>query len=216
LRFNRHSVLLTANHVVADSNDEQIGFFFRPPGTLKRRDWWQDHHPRGKLAPPLGFRILDRFRKPDLDLAALIVSPLLEKAVTVRFYDLVETEKIPRRISSVASIGFPADSKEIVGKNAIAISPTTIWGNIDRGKWQPDGFDRERNLLLSFARAALGKHPGGFSGAGIWHHKKRPRGSVWTPNLGLAGMVTHYYPRKQMLLIVRVEAIIAFLREICP
>lgn len=217
IRFNKHSVFLTAKHVIDEAADDELGFFFRPSGTLKRTDWWQSHSPAGRIAPALSTDILDRFQHPNLDLACLIVSPLLGKSVNVRFFDLPVSARLPREVSSVAAIGFPADSRQqlLGGGNAVAAAP--IWGNIEKGKhWRPDDYKPRSHLLLHFLPATVGKHPGGFSGAGVWHHVATPKPGLWTPNLALTGLVTNYYPRKQMLLILRVEKLVTFLRRVCP
>jgi hypothetical protein len=120
-------------------------------------------------------------------------------------------------MSSVAVIGFPADSLQLIRPGIPVIAAYTIWGNVERGKhWRPSDYQPSSNLLLRFLPATIGKHPGGFSGAGVWYHGIDPKGTVWSPNLGLAGIVTHYYPGKQMLLISRVEGLAQFLGQICP
>lgn len=217
IRFNQQTLFLTAKHVVADTADKELGFFFRPPGTIKRTDWWQDHAPSGRISPALSVEVLDRFQHRRLDLSALIVSPRVEKIVNVRFFDLSDSAKLPRPTSSVAAIGFPADSVQSLPGGAKAIAAAPIWGNIDKGKdWRPDDYQPRTHLLLRFLPATIGKHPGGYSGTGVWYHAPTPKPGLWTPNLGLAGLVTHYYTRKQMLLILRVEKLAKFLSEICP
>jgi hypothetical protein len=59
---------------------------------------------------------------------------------------------------------------------------------------------------------ALDKHARGFSGAGVWFDK--PTQGAWHPNLGLAGVCTHYYPRRKLLSVVRIEQVIRFLNKI--
>src|SRR5580704_3513165 len=97
------------------------------------------------------------------------------------------------------------------------IPPCNIWGNVHNGKaGRPENFRPRTNLLLKFFPAELGVHPGGFSGAGIWYHKPTPKPEVWSPNLALAGICTHYYPRRTLLLITRVERLVTFLDKIAP
>ena len=60
----------------------------------------------------------------------------------------------------------------------------------------------------------FGKTAPGFSGAGVWFPLVQPEGStVWRPNLGLAGIQSSWYPRKEITLAVRVDQLVRFLTE---
>ena len=203
--------------MIEKTADSNLRFFFRPPGTIKRTDWWQDKSPAGRIEAARSVQIFHRFVQPRFDLAALVVSPILEKNVNVRFFELPISARLPRPMPSVAAIGFPADSVQSLGPNSKVIAASPIWGNIERGThWRPRDYRRDKHLLLHFLPATIGKHPGGFSGTGVWFHGSTPKPRVWTPNIALAGIVTHYYPAKQMLLISRVEKLVQFLAEVCP
>jgi hypothetical protein len=217
IRYNKHCVFLTANHVIDETPDENLGFFFRPPGTLKRKDWWQENSLPGRIAPAQRVKIFHRFVSRHSDLAALVVSPLLEKSFNVRFFDLCPTIRLPKPMPSVAAIGFPADTLQNLGPQAKAVTAAPIWGNVETGRhWRPADFRHSDHLLLHFLPATVGRHPGGYSGAGVWYHAPTPKPGIWSPNLALAGIVTHYYPRKQMLIISRVEKLTKFLNKIAP
>src|SRR5882762_3071434 len=41
VRWNKHLLLLTADHVINKTADRDLLFVFRPPGTLERTPWWQ-------------------------------------------------------------------------------------------------------------------------------------------------------------------------------
>ncbi len=217
IRFNGHCVFLTANHVIKKTTDANLRFFFRPPGTIKRTDWWQDKSPAGRIEAARSVQIFHRFVHARPDFAALIVSPNLEKSANVRFFELTSSARLPKPMPSVAAIGFPADSVKQIGPGAKVLAASPIWGNIESGRhWRPHDYRRGKHLLLHFLPATIGKHPGGFSGTGVWYHAPTPKPQVWTPNLALAGIVTDYYPRKQMLLISRIEKLVQFLTQICP
>jgi hypothetical protein len=179
IRFRGQCLLVTANHVIKDTADDHLGFFFRPAGTLQRMDWWQDHSPDGRLAAAVGIKVFHRFSDTELDLAFLVVSPILESAVNVKFFDLADTAKLLRPLPSVAAIGFPSDTRQALGQGAVAISAVPLWGNIAKRKdWRPHDFRPRRHLLLHYLPATFGRHPGGFSGAGIWYHEKTPKPAV--------------------------------------
>src|SRR5580704_79027 len=218
VRWNNHCIFLTANHVVRSTANEELRFYFRPQGTMKRAEWGSVPSGPLNLEPPLELHVFDRFESSSMDVAALIVSPILDKQVNVRFHDLSENPKLPKHFKEpVAAIGYPADSKKHFSPNLQAIAPCNIWGNVHNGKaGRPEDFRPRTNLLLKFFPAELGVHPGGFSGAGIWYHKPTPKPEVWSPNLALAGICTHYYPRRTLLLITRVERLVTFLDKIAP
>jgi hypothetical protein len=214
IRWNRHCIFLTAKHVIETTDDQDLRFFFRPTGTVVRGDWGA---PGIRMEPARPVPIFHRFLHPSVDVAALIVSPVLEKQVNVRFFDLRCCSKLLRPVSSVAAIGFPWDSKQDLTPNAAAIAACTLWGNLDHGKdWRPADFRPGSQLLLKFLPAEFGRHPGGFSGAGVWYHQPTPKPGVWNPNLALAGICTHYYRRQTLLLILRVERLADFLEKIAP
>ena len=216
--WNNHRILLTARHVVQTTIDDHLRFFFRPSGTLLRGEWGEVPPDKLRVSPPARIEIFQRFENADLDIAALFVSPELEHSVNVRFHNLGEAPKLPRPIPpSVAAIGYAADSQTELAPNASAIAAVRLWGNLDQGRgWRPDDFRPRSQLLLEFLPAQFGRHPGGFSGAGIWYHKPTPAPGVWSPNLAMAGICTHYFPRRHRLLILRVERIVAFLSKIAP
>lgn len=217
VRWNHHCIFLTADHVIRSTPVKDLRFFFRPSGTLVRADSKPATKPI-RLEPCQPIEIFDCFQNKAADIAALIVSPILEKQFNVRFHDLQDRPKLPTPIpSSVAAIGFPGDSREDLTPNMAALMAAPLWGNIERGEgWRPDDFKPRSQLLLKFLPADQGRHPGGFSGAGIWYREATPKPQVWSPNLGLAGICTDYYPRKEMLSILRVEKLAAFLSKIAP
>ena len=218
IRWNKHCIFLTANHVIRTTSDKDLRFYFRPSGTVVRDEWGSVPPGVIRLQAPTEIATFDRFEAPRMDVAALIVSPILENQVNVRFHDLSKNPKLPRPfLEPVAAIGYPADSQKQFETNFPAIAACNIWGNLDSGKdWRPDDFKPRSQLLLKFLPAQFGRHPGGFSGAGIWYHTLTPKPGIWSPNLALAGICTHYYPRRTFLLITRVERLVAFLNKIAP
>jgi hypothetical protein len=216
IRFRNHCFLLTANHVVENTFDKDLRFFFRPPGTLKRSDWWQKNPMVGRFEGAQAIDIFHRFRHPKADVAALVVSPVLPDQCNVRFFELGDVAQLPRPLSSVAAIGFPVDSRQHLGR-ATFVAAHPLWGNVERGRhWRPTDYRPRRNFLLRFLPATEGRHPGGYSGAGVWCHRSTPKPGLWSPNIALAGMITHYFPRQQFLLIERIETLLSFLRAIAP
>jgi hypothetical protein len=215
IRWNAHNLLVTANHVIEHTTDADLRFLFRPSGNLERAPWWEkggtDKISRDPASP---IRVLQRHQDATEDLAAQRVSPNLHQEVNLKFFDVQEVLKLPKRLPSLAAIGFPADSIEQLNSVAKAIQPFGLWSNPARpGRNPPDGYNRGRHILLDFAAALDGKHPGGFSGAGVWYSAGTPKSRIWHPNIRLAGICTHYYPRRRLVLVCRVKRIIAFLKR---
>jgi hypothetical protein len=217
IRWADRPLLLTANHVVENTRDRDLQFFFRPDGTLARRDWWQDAGPPVRHELPEPIKILARHSCTDLDLAVLVIQADLEKNRNVKFYD-VQNIGVPDPLpSSVLSIGFPSDSKEIIGPGAIAISPLVNWGNAEQNlQKRPSKFNPETHFLVKFIHAEEGRHPGGFSGAGVWYREATPEPGVWYPNLHLAGLCTHYYPGIKLLEVCKTSQLIGYLKTTFP
>ena len=82
----------------------------------------------------------------------------------------------------------------------------------EKPRFEPFGLATE--FLTPFVAADQSMHSRGFSGAGEWFD--RPTDGVWHPNLGLAGVCTHYYPRRKLLSILRIEQVMQFLDEAFP
>ena len=217
IRFRNQCFLLTANHVLKNTTDKNLRFFFRPSGTIKRADWWQKRSLIGRFEGAQAIHIFGRFRHPKADLAALVISPILQDHVNVRLFELGDVAKLPKPLpSSVAVIGFPADSLQQFGPSTF-IAASTLWGNVETGRhWRPTDYRPRSNFLLRFIHAKEGKHPGGYSGAAVWYHGPTPKPGLWSPNLAMVGMITHYFPRRNFLLIERIERICSFLRAITP
>jgi hypothetical protein len=216
IRWNRHCLLVTANHVISDTADSDLRFYFRPSGTMKRSRWGVVPSGLVSLSPPIAIISFDRFVARSLDLAALIVSPTLENQVNVKFHDLGASPKLPRPMREpVQAIGYPSDSLKLFSPGSPAVAACGISGSLDL-TWRPPDFKPRRDLLLKFPGAEEDVHPRGFSGAGVWYHKPTPKPGIWSPNVALAGIVTHYYERQARLLILRVEKLVSFLKKIAP
>jgi hypothetical protein len=177
IRWNAHNLLVTANHVIDHTTDTDLRFLFRPSGNLERAPWWEK---RGtdKISPDPAspIRIFQRFQDAKDDLAALRVSPDLHREENLKFFDVREELKAPKRLTSLTAIGFPADSIEQLDCVAKAIQPFSLWSNpATPGKNPPDGYQKARHILLDFPAALDGKHPGDSAELECGIPKARPR-----------------------------------------
>jgi hypothetical protein len=53
--------------------------------------------------------------------------------------------------------------------------------------------------------------PHGLSGSGVWY--SRSTGKIWSPQISLAGLVTSYYRKSQVLICWRIEILTSFLKR---
>ena len=209
--------IVTANHVISGFADSELEFVFRPPGTLAESDWWQSRT-TGPVLLTRAERIplIRRYTNDKLDLAALEVEPTAVEG-RLRFYRLRAGSKIIRPvINTLCAIGVPFDSYEQLGPGAVAFRPYALWGDYvpRRSKWKRQ-IDTRTHLLMEFPPAKNGRKPHGFSGAGAWYHDPTIKPShIWVPSLILAGIITHYFPKSQVLQICRVEKVVSFLRTL--
>src|SRR5215469_13381525 len=152
VRWGNRTFLLTADHVVKESLNDELTFIFRPPGTIPEARWWQGSTP-GPLFRAQPLRIIQRYRCVQDDLAALEVNPDLEASGRVRFYNLDVGSKVTRPIrSSLFSIGLPFDSFEQLGPRSVALTMHFLAGDEVR-KNLPNGFNLAKNILMQFPPA---------------------------------------------------------------
>jgi hypothetical protein len=216
IEWNCRSFLVTANHVVRKTTDSDLLFNFRLSGTLKRASEQAGLGPETLSPFPASpLRILQRFQDVADDIAALEVPSDLAEERNITFFRLPHSSRLPSQLpSTLAAIGFPANSVQDLSPTAKVIEAFAPWGNrIKPVKKPPRGYNNRTHILVDFPGAQEGRHPGGFSGAGAWYSESPPRSQVWMPNLSLAGIVTHYYADRGALLICRVERIATFLKR---
>lgn len=212
VRWGDRTFLLTADHVVKESLNDELTFVFRPHGTIPEVRWWQRSTP-GPLFRAQSLRIIQGYRCAEDDLAALEVNPDLEASGRVRFYDLDVGSKVIRPIrSSLFAIGLPFDSYEQLGPRAVSLTMHFLVGDEVR-KNLPNGFNLRSNILMQFPPARDKREPGGFSGSGAWYQRPTVKRQIWRPEMILAGLITHYHRSRQVLQICRVERLVRFFQD---
>ena len=212
--WRKRSLILTARHVIESSPDDDIWFHFRHEGTMKRSPV-QDLPSRRDVEykPKVRIKIVGRCCSEDVDVAALEVQRSIEDEHSVRFFELAEESITPTAGTIITMRGYPSDLARVVVPGSAASFAMIQWSRIqDKPHFAP--FDPALEFLTPFVAADQGKHARGFSGAGAWFD--RPTDGVWHPNLGLAGVCTHYYSRKKLLSLLRIEQVTRFLNEAFP
>src|SRR5216683_1159937 len=204
-----HSLILTANHVVKDSPNDDIYFHFRHEGAMKVAPLDKLHsHPEMKYTRKVRVEIGRRDSSEDLDLAVLEVQESISADHLVQFFVLPEDAVTPPTGTIIVMHGYPSDLSRTVAPRTRASYAMILWSRIEKNPtFEP--FDSETEFVAKFRTKGIDIHARGCSGAGVWFDQ--PTNGVWHPNLGLAGVCTHYYERRKLLSVVRIELVIRFL-----
>lgn len=205
-------LILTANHVIKDSRNDDIYFHFRHEGTMMVAplDEFRSH-PKMKYKKKVKIEIGRRHASEDLDLAVMEVQGSISADHPVQFFAIPEDAVTPSAGTIVVVEGNPADLKKTVVPGIAASYKIIDWSRIKKNpNFEP--FNPETEFVTKFRAKDI--HARGFSGAGVWFDK--PTDGVWHPNLGLAGICTHYYERLKLLSAIRIEHIVRFLNEVYP
>jgi len=90
IKWKGSFVIVTADHVICDTNPEDLRFFFRPDETLKHASREELQALRGaptkELKPFEELRLIQIIRNPDLDIAAIEVDSDIEKKYAAEFF----------------------------------------------------------------------------------------------------------------------------------
>jgi len=207
-------LILTAGHVIEGSPDDDIWFYFRHEGTMKRSPIEELPHRRDvEYKTKVRIKIVGLYCSQKVDLAALEVERSIDREHRVRLFELPEHSATPPSGTVMTMRGYPSAQARVVAPGSAAAFAMLQWGRIqEKPRFEP--FDPATEFLTPFVAANQGMHARGFSGAGVWFD--RPTDGVWHPNLGLAGVCTHYYPRRKLLSILRIEQVMQFLDEAFP
>lgn len=207
-----HPLILTASHVIKDSPNDDIYFHFRHQGTMKVAPLDELHsHPEMKYTRKVKIEIRRRYASEDLDLAVLEVRESISKEHLIQFFSLTEDSITPPAGTIIVMHGYPSDLAKTVAPQTAASYAMIQWSRIEKNpKFEP--FNPETEFVTKFRVNNL--HARGYSGAGVWFDK--PTNGVWHPNLGLAGVCTHYYSGRKLVSVVRIEQVIRFLNKAFP
>jgi trypsin-like peptidase len=212
--WRQHSLILTARHVIEGSPDDDIWFYFRDEGTMKRSPIDELPNRRDvEYRSRVKIKIVGRCCLENADLAALEVERPTEEEHPVRFFELAQDSATPPSGTIINMRGYPFDLSRVVSPGSRAAFAMLQWSQIQETP-RLHRFDPASEFLTRFVAADQGKHAPGFSGSGAWF--ENPSSGVWSPRLGLAGVCTHYYRRPKLLSLLRIEQVTRFLKEAFP
>lgn len=212
--WHERPLIITARHVIEDSPDDDIWFYFRHEGTMRRAPVRELPNQRDvQYKAKVKIQIVTRLSSANIDIVALEVQRSIERQHPVRFFELVEESVTPQIGTVITMRGYPSAQARAVAPGSAAAFAMLQWSRIqEKPRFEP--FDPATEFLTPFVAANQGMHARGFSGAGAWFD--RPTDGVWYPNLGLAGVCTGYYRRPKLLSLLRIERVTQFLSEAFP
>ncbi len=212
--WRQRPLILTAHHVIEGSSNDDIWFYFRDEGTMKRSPIDELPNRRDvEYKSKVKIKIVGRCCSENADLAAFEVERSIEDKHPVRFFELAEDSSTPPTGTIISMRGYPFDLSRVVLPGSRAAFAMLQWSQIQETP-RLHRFDPASEFLTRFVAADQGKHAPGFSGAGAWFEKSAS--GVWSPRLGLAGVCTDYYRRPKLLSLLRIEQVKHFLKEAFP
>jgi hypothetical protein len=105
-------------------------------------------------------------------------------------------------------MGYPAATSMQVGDGFMA-TPYVSFGSLS-------SLTLEGNLEFQMAISyptTNSVDPHGLSGCGLWAANQISTGALWTPGISLAGLVTHWDARNQVLIGFTARALLRFLES---
>lgn len=219
--FQGHTIILTAEHVVADAQSEDLRFLLRVGQAI---DWDSKGTPGLATTIPLPIKQIVRCQHNDL--AAIEIEQGGLEGLNIRTCQLPMKLARDRKINDhggLVLIGYPIDQalhvdeskSENVLTNLMACVPTPLMGELvhDPKAVLDSSYDPDRDVLMRFDPAEFGQKPHGYSGAALWCDPVKPVGPVWNADPVFFGLITHAYMRPRLLKAVGAPVIRRFLQE---
>jgi hypothetical protein len=218
-----HSLILTAEHVIADTQPDRLAFLLRVDDALN----WEGMGKPAKVVQRVPLPIETIVRDKKNDLAAIVLRSELPTNPRMQFCELPKQLKRSRKVRSKGSLilhGFPKDQQYAISERKISnasirqlvaqpiILPVTIAGH--PSKPLSSHYDPDRDVLVHYEPPRdLNMKPHGFSGAAVWCQRSRQSGPIWTPCPMMFGLQTRAYMTSKLLQIVDALTIKNFLEE---
>jgi hypothetical protein len=217
--------ILTAAHVVGDSNPEDIRFWMRPSKPIQEKAA-ADTTASEVGGFTLGVRlpIVEILKNPITDIAALKLDSSFVLPEAVEVYDVRkshefmswEDEKLDGL--SLVLFGFPvANSREVaVDGNrsfrflgcASHLSEYSL--DLNNTAWSrlPSRHSKSKDFVFKYHGFLDDLAPHGFSGGAIWVLGDNPNAAIWRPDPIFIGVVHHYASISDLLIAAKLTAVI--------
>ena len=216
--------VLTAEHVVRDSDAAQIRFWCKPSSRLVEKAAHEVSNAEiGKLTQGHPFPIESIVTNPDADLALLTLDPRFKPPGSAEFFDLSASQTLARPNTNLEGVslvcfGFPvANSRPIasVGNHSFSflgcVSHACYYdSDLNSNLWNriSSSISRELNFVLRYTKEDPYWKPEGFSGCGVWVAAESTTDRVWKPDPLLAGVVHRYVEKLDVLIASKLSTIL--------
>lgn len=216
--WKSEKLILTAKHVVEHAEPKDLEFFTRLDAPIE----WGVRPATPKLVLPTKLKIRRIIRCKQEDLACLVLESN-QPFGPLEFLDLPEgLGNVPASGEGTLIHGCPVDQNVPFSASREPSTGTTVLGlkGSPRGCWPvvegespkslPSPFDPENHFLLRYDPAEEGAYPHGFSGSGVWCHRKEDA-KVWSANPVLVGIQFAWHRPTKLMFALRPEVIREFL-----
>src|SRR5262249_1056049 len=152
IHWNGHFLILTADHVVRDTDPKDLRFFFRAPGTLDRAQREEILQAKGvatnQLLPFGKIQIGNVIQSRKFDLAAIPVNPRIEDRKLIQFFKLASGGNTPIQGSPLVIMGFPFDISRLTTNDERVVFSSFEWTEVGRIQTNLDSkFDPDHHFL---------------------------------------------------------------------
>lgn len=216
VRWRGRHLILTAAHVIENSQPEGLRFLFPPANTQPTLTFEEMQTlrtlPAEKIIWWVELKLGRIVSDPNLDLAAIEVSSDLGEEHSVCFADLVEGGQTPPEGQKIIIIGYPSKNHRWLEDEGPMYFPQVTRTQIQPNRPMKD-FDPDQHFLTSYNLQKLtpaGPEPHGISGAAAWMPVEKDS-IIWHPDKEMAGVATNWYRREGLMKVVRREAVEGFL-----
>jgi len=216
IRWKNQHLILTAEHVVADTVPEDLRFFLRQDAPLE----WVDRTtlqglpgmPTDALRPFTEIHLGPLNTDADMDLAAASVGAGMEQEHPVRFHELQPDGRTPAVDATTIVMGFPHDMSRVTERNERVVFPYVEWSQVAPPRTGLKDFEENLHFLAPYRLTEIypDADPHGLSGSAMWS-RRGDTPSVWHPNVDIAGVTVAWYGNPRLLMMVRRECVEAFL-----
>jgi hypothetical protein len=216
-----HRLILTAEHVVAKAEPDDLAFLLRVDDAINWEGMGKPEEVISRVSLPVE-RIV---RCKEHDLAAIVLHANDLAGFRMQFCELpkqLAKTRTLRREGSLILLGYPTNRLFTVAtaKTANAevhyhaVRPTILTGRIATppAKSLSSRYDPERDVLVHYEPSDPKMKPYGFSGAAAWIERLRSE-AVWTADPMIFGVQTSAFMTSKLLQVVGAPAIKQFLKE---
>jgi len=217
-----HSLILTAEHVVAKAEPDKLAFLLRVDDAIN----WEGTGKPEEVVPRVSLPVERIVRCKEHDLAAIVLRADDLTGFRMQFCGLpnhLAKSRKTKREGSLVLLGYPTDRIFTVSQTKIAnaeanyyaVRPTILTGTIAKppSKGLSSQYDPKRDVLVHYAPEDPKMKPYGFSGAAAWSERAERSGPVWTADPMIFGVQTRWFRALGLLQVVGAPAIKQFLKE---